>query len=563
MKQLTVLIAVFSYRVSCDTIQSCESLIYCQGKLLDTVQKARVFDDSKTFVDMIQRNPANVTLANFENLMDSTDDHPTDEEVTQFVTDNFVSEGELEDWSPADYKNNPKFLKKIEDIVVRDFARTLVSIWPSLARKVKPEVTDNPDRHSLIPVPNGFMVPGGRFKELYYWDSYWIIKGLLLSEMTDTARGMLENFLSLVQRFGFVPNGSRIYYLNRSQPPLLSLMAGLYVEATKDVDWLEKNIDTLESELKWWLNNRVIDIERDGVKYTLAHYASESGTPRPESYYEDIRTCAVYGEEEKENCYQNLKSGAESGWDFSSRWIFDPKGGTNSNLTHVEAKRVIPVDLNSYLCKAFKQLSVFYELLGDADKAIQWLEKSSSWQKSIELVLYDRTDGIWYDYDSALQQPRKLFFPSNFAPLWAGSYDVSLSDEYGSRAARYFTDTGIMDYTGGIPTSLDQSGEQWDYPNAWPPLQEIVVLGLKQTGNEEAAKIAETFARRWVDANIRGYNSDKVMFEKYDAVHSGQYGGGGEYTVQSGFGWSNGVALSLINNFYVEGDNKSSKARRR
>lgn len=209
------------------------------------------------------------------------------------------------------------------------------------------------------------------------------------------------------------------------------------------------------------------------------------------------------------------------------------------------------MDLNAILCKAFKIMARLYQLVGNDNKSNQWLEKSSSWQKSIELVLYDKEDGIWHDYDTELSQPRKLFFPSNFAPLYCDCYDTAFREEYGSKAAAYFTNQGINDFHGGIPTSLEQSGEQWDMPNAWPPLQEIVILGLKNTGNLQAVRISTSFATRWITANIRGYRSHNEMFEKYDAINSGEYGGGGEYTVQSGFGWTNGVALSLINTYYV------------
>lgn len=565
MKRIAiVLVALFSYgSAKSETPQSCDSLVYCQGELLDTVQSSKIFSDSKTFVDMSQVNPVNKTLDNFNKLMNSTNNNPTRDEVEKFVEENFVSKGELEEWTPPDFKSNPAFLKSINDLVIRDFARTLVSIWLDLGRKVKSEVNEEPDRYSLIPLPNGFIVPGGRFQEVYYWDSYWIIKGLLLSEMTDTVRGMLENFLSLVERYGFIPNGSRVYYLNRSQPPLLALMVGLYIENTNDIDWLRQYIDVVEEELMWWLNNRVIDVEKDGVKYTLAHYASESGTPRPESYSQDVNTCLSYQDQtDKENCYKNLKSGAESGWDFSTRWFFDSEGGTNTNLTGIQTTRVIPVDLNSFLCKAFKVMGELYTLVGNDKKSNQWQEKSASWQKSIELVLYDREDGIWHDYDMVLSQPRKLFFPSNFAPLYCDCYDTAFRDEYGSKAAKYFVDQGINDFQGGIPTSLEQSGEQWDMPNAWPPLQEMVILGLKSTGNLEAVKISKNVAKRWVTANIRGYISKKDMFEKYDAINSGEYGGGGEYTVQTGFGWTNGVALSIINTYYVNSDTYKIARRR-
>lgn len=295
---ILVLVSILSHnQFHSATLPSCDSLVYCQGDLLDTVQRSKIFEDSKTFVDMIQINPSSQTLENFERFKRETNNNPTRDDIRKFVNDNFVAEGELESWSPSDHNGNPAFLQRIDDVVVRDFARNLVNIWPTLARKVKREVTENPDRHSLIPVPNGFIIPGGRFRELYYWDSYWIMEGLLICEMQDTVRGMLENLLSFVERYGFVPNGGRVYYLNRSQPPLLTLMVGLYLEATNDTKWLRRNIGTLERELKWWLTNRTVTVEKNGVKYTLAHFGSDSGTPRPESYNEDIETCAAFDDE--------------------------------------------------------------------------------------------------------------------------------------------------------------------------------------------------------------------------------------------------------------------------
>ncbi|KAG5868595.1 hypothetical protein JTB14_033072 [Gonioctena quinquepunctata] len=279
MQVLTIiLVAIFiCEKTETTIIQSCDSLIYCQGELLEVVQKARIFNDSKTFVDLSQKNDANETLERFNSFMESYNNSPTREEVGDFVKENFGSIVELEKWTPSDYITNPKFLKKIEDITVRDFARNLIRIWPNLARKVK----------------------SGRFTEIYYWDSYWIVEGLIISEMTETVRGILENFLSLVERYGFVPNGSRVYYLNRSQPPLLSSMVRLYIDATNDLDWLRKHINTLEKELKWWCDNRTIKIKKNGKYHQLARYASESGTPRPESYFEDLITCSTYSGADK------------------------------------------------------------------------------------------------------------------------------------------------------------------------------------------------------------------------------------------------------------------------
>ncbi|XP_076256759.1 trehalase-like isoform X2 [Rhynchophorus ferrugineus] len=541
------------------TVESCPSFVYCQGQLLDTVQHLRIYKDSKTFVDMSQRNTEETTLANFNTMMKNTNNKPTVENVTKFINQNFLSETEMDDWTPSDFKTNPDFLSEIRDRKVKRFATQLVAFWPHLGRKIKNSVKNNPSRYSLIPVPQGFIVPGGRFREIYYWDSYWIIKGLLLSEMHDTTRGMLDNFIYMIKTYGFIPNGSRVYYLNRSQPPLFTLMVDLYISSSNDIDWLKDNIQYIEKELLFWLNQRTVTITKDGVQHKLAHFGPESNTPRPESYAEDIITCAGYTTAaQKAHCYNALKTGAETGWDFSTRWLFDNNGGTNTNLTKIDAQRVIPVDLNAFLCKSFKSLSDFYEKIGNSTKQAEWSTRHQSLLNSTEALLYDKEDGIWYDYDRTLNKQRKIFFASNFAPLWSNCYNTSQKDSYGERAAKYMYAKGVHTYLGGIPTSLEQSGEQWDLPNAWPPLQEFVILGLHNTENSEAKKIAAIFAKRWIAANMVGFERDGAMYEKYDAIHSGSYGGGGEYDVQIGFGWSNGVALSLIDTFYASGASMST-----
>lgn len=298
MSLVAVLFLFGANYVLSETEQSCASPIYCQGELLNTVQLAQlsIFNDSKQFVDMSLKNGVNETLASFNQLMASTNNAPSKQQLIDFVHDWFENVNELEDWTPADYTASPAFLDRITRNDIAATARSVVAIWPSLGRKVAQEVAERPDRHSLISLPNGFIIPGGRFREIYYWDTYWIVEGLLLSEMEETVRGILENFLSLVERYGFIPNGSRVYYLNRSQPPMLTLMASNWYKQTKNSTWLADNIDTLEKEVQFFLDNRMVEVTKDGVTYNLAHYASRSGTPRPESYREDVKTCAFYGE---------------------------------------------------------------------------------------------------------------------------------------------------------------------------------------------------------------------------------------------------------------------------
>ncbi|XP_057670546.1 trehalase-like [Diorhabda carinulata] len=543
---LTILQLIFAQHK-----QSCHSPVYCQGDLLHVVQTAKIFNDSKTFVDMVMINPVNETLQKFQTMMNENDDNPSRDQIQKFVFENFKSIGELEEWFPRDFKKEPKIIKEIQDPVIRVFAQNIINIWPTLTRKVSYHVFDHPETHSLIPVEHPFIIPGGRFKEYYYWDSYWILKGLLLSDMLETAKGLVQNLLSMVERFGFIPNGGRIYYLNRSQPPLLSLMVADYVKFSKDFEFIRQNINTLDKEIQFWLNKRLAKITKDGKQYELAHYDSESDTPRPESYLEDIETCLLLkSEEERYECYTDLKGGAESGWDFSSRWLFDKKGYPTGNLTYINTRRNIPADLNAFLYKAFNVMYKFNLILQNDQMAKFYLDCMERWKLAIENILWNEEDGTWYDYDLKLEKQRKYYFASNLTPLWAGAFDESQRLEKGRRSVKYLKKMGIDQYRGGIPTSLFPTGQQWDFPNAWSPYQNLIIIGLEKSGDPEAQELAEHLAHIWVNSNIKAFHENKVMFEKYSAESSGHFGGGGEYHIQAGFGWSNGCILELIHLYF-------------
>lgn len=235
------------------------------------------------------------TLEKFEIMMNDVTEHPpSPEEIRRFVDENFDEAGsEFEDWNPIDWRKEPKFLKGIKDPNLRKFASDLNDIWKSLGRKMKEDVRINQDLYSILYVPHPVIVPGGRFREFYYWDSYWIIKGLLLSEMHVTVRGMLTNFVSIVKEYGFIPNGGRIYYTMRSQPPMLTPMVKVYLDETNDVDWLKENLWLLEKEFNFWMTNRTVEVEKNGHNYTLARYYENSSGPRPESY-RYINTLVLY-----------------------------------------------------------------------------------------------------------------------------------------------------------------------------------------------------------------------------------------------------------------------------
>lgn len=526
---------------------SCVRPVYCDSKLLHHVQLARIFKDSKTFVDLEMKNNENTTLAAFAVLLNNTNDNPTKEQLKEFVDEYFSAVGELENWTPPDYSPQPAFLAGITDKNFRNFGKGVHDIWPTLGRKVKSIVFEEPERFSLVPVDNGFIIPGGRFTELYYWDTYWIIEGLLVSGMHNTVKGVIQNLLQLVKKFGHVPNGSRWYYQQRSQPPLLTAMVSLYFRATNDIKFLEDNICTLEAELEYWLGTQLITFKVGDRAYTLLRYNVPSKGPRPESYYEDYTNAQQFGTPERQQqFYTDLKSGAESGWDFSSRWFINKDGNNNDTLLTLRATEIIPVDLNAIFANALKNVAHFQAKLLNRRKAAHWERLAKQWRTTIAEVLWNDGDGVWYDWDLANGRHRKYFYPSNVAPLWMGAVDKQFIRKNAPRILTWLDNSHGLDFPGGVPTSLSRSGEQWDFPNAWPPLVSLTVNALEALDTKEGSQKAREVAQTWLRACLKGFNSTKQMFEKYDVELPGKIGGGGEYTVQTGFGWSNGVILEFL-----------------
>lgn len=544
-----VLLAYLAQLISCsEKPPPCYSDIYCHGPLLHTVQTAKLYEDSKTFVDMKMKQSPNQTMANFRNFMEKHFHDPLPEDVEQFLEDNFEEAGsEFTPWSPSDWTENPKYLRRIKDPEFRKWGAYLNNVWKDLGRKMKDDVKENQDLYSIIWVPNPVIVPGGRFREFYYWDSYWIIQGLLLSGMHATSRGMLENFMHIVESYGHIPNGGRIYYLERSQPPLLIPTVKLYADNTKDFDFVKNHIDTMDKEFQYWMNQHTKIVHYQGKNYTLAVYGDNSKGPRPESYLEDIETAETLKDDQKEEFYSELKAAAESGWDFSSRWFILNK--TNSGrLINTKTRHIVPVDLNSFIYWNAAILRDFHDKLGNKEKAFYYREKSEEWLDAVTAVLWDEESRVWLDYDLLNSMRRKYFYPSNISPLFTGCYRLENKEKTIASVMKYLEENNIK-YDGGIPTSMEYTGEQWDYPNAWPPLQHMVIVGLNNTGDAYAQRLAKELATIWLQSNYHAYKDTYAMYEKYDATKFGQGGGGGEYKVQVGFGWTNGIIIHLLNEY--------------
>lgn len=525
-----------------DTAPACDSPIYCQGDLLDIIQRMRLFNDSKTFVDMSLKQSPEEVLSAFNNLSKPI----SEAQGRKFVGDHFSGPGdEFQPWKPTDLPRMPAIMNHIKDPLLRGFAWDLCRTWKDLGRKIKSDVKLNPDRYSLVYLPNPFIVPGGRFRETYYWDTYWVVKGLLLCEMTDTVKGMLENFAFMIERFGFIPNGGRVYYSRRSQPPFFIPMMYDYYKATKNLTFVQSHLPAMEAEYAFWMTNRSVSVQRGDVTHILNRYASSVNSPRPESYSEDLKTASsTNNSSARRQLYQNLVSAAESGWDFSSRW-FSRDPGTNLTLDTTRTTNILPVDLNSVLCMNEHILSELFNKTGNQEKGKNYSKNWQRRQTAIFNVLWNPTKRVWQDLDIAANSHRDYFYASNILPLFALCKGKNETQTENS-VLTYLQNLGVLKFAGGFPTSLDTTGQQWDLPNGWPPLQHMTIWGMSQSQNQQLKAEAFSLANKSIVSNWIAWNRSRNMYEKYSTNISGEGGSGGEYGVQEGFGWSNGVVLELL-----------------
>lgn len=359
-----------------ETLKTCNSQVYCNDEVLTPIQFSGIFNDSKTFVDMPMKASVEDVLNAFYNLPPT----PTKDDIITFLNTYFDAPGsDIESWTPEDWISSPPLLNKIVDTSLSTWANELNEIWKQLGRKTTSNVQEYPERHSILPFQNGFIVPGGRFREFYYWDTFWIVDGLLTCGMFDTVNGTLANFVSMIDTFGFIPNGARIYYSERSQPPLFTQMVWSYYQAalhSPDFTDDPKNIlkmylPSLDSEYQFWMNQRSVNISVNNENYILNRYMANSNLPRPEGYTEDISTAVESGVTDPgspQQIYQDIASGAESGWDFSSRWF-----SNYQNLTTIKTTEIIPVDLNSILYKNEITLYQMHTILSNTNSATNYL----------------------------------------------------------------------------------------------------------------------------------------------------------------------------------------------
>ncbi len=487
------------------------------GELFHDAQMARVFPDSKTFADCQPRFAVEEITAAYRKERQGKSFNLKD-----FVYRNFVV--------PAPQTVPPTAPE------VRTMAEHIRSNW---ARLIRPPDSLS-ERSSLLPLPYPYIVPGGRFREIYYWDTYFTCLGLAASGRWDLVGNMTKNFAYLIDTYGFIPNGNRTYYLSRSQPPFFSHMVMLLGEF-KGLDTAAVYLPQLEKEYAFWMDgrNKLTDdnpahrhvVRLAGGTY-LNRYWDAAEKPRPEAYREDFTLAQGLPEAEQKRLYRNIRAACESGWDFSSRWFADGK-----NLSSIVTTEIIPVDLNSLLYHLEETLATLYDHRGNTGKAAGYRKLAQARRNAILRYCWDEAKGFFGDYHYPSGKPTGRLSMAAAYPLWMGIADSLQAVRVAARLQKEFLAEG------GVATTLAATRQQWDYPNGWPPLQWIAVKGLTRYQQPELASLLRN---RWLKVNRRVYDRTGRMVEKYNVVDMSLEAGGGEYPVQDGFGWTNGVALDLL-----------------
>ncbi|HWB64892.1 MAG TPA: alpha,alpha-trehalase TreF, partial [Chitinophagales bacterium] len=395
---------------------------------------------------------------------------------------------------------------------------------------------------SLLPLPNPFIIPGSRFREIYYWDSYFILLGLKENSDTFMIENMVRNFAWLIRKYGFVPNGNRSYYLTRSQPPYFSLMVDLLAEI-EGAKAYQTYLPQLVREYLWWMKgedsikpgealNHVVNI--DGT--ILNRYWDYSEGPREESYKEDIDS-AAHTTQPPQQFFRNVRAAAESGWDFSSRWFAD-----GHSFATIHTTEIIPVDLNCLLYHLEETIANAYNLTGDTAAAKVYRQKAENRRQAILKYCWNEKDGFYTDYCFTSHALSHALTIAGLYPLFFKIATPEQADLVQQKVRDKFL------CAGGVVTSLKDSGQQWDWPNGWAPMQYITITGLDNYGYNSLAK---QIAVNWVNLNVSVFKDTGKLLEKYNVENINLPGGGGEYPLQDGFGWTNGVLLKLMDKYKI------------
>ncbi|MGV3640746.1 MAG: alpha,alpha-trehalase TreF [Adhaeribacter sp.] len=484
------------------------------GDLFKAVQLQGIFPDSKTFPDCIP-------VLSPELVMEA---YHAEKDLPGFDLHAFVFQYFKMPAQPAtNFTSDPTL--PVSDHIKR--------LWPLLTRQAIN------DYSSRIHLPHPYVVPGGRFREIYYWDSYFTMLGLQASGEYELIEQMVDNFTFLIYSVGHIPNGNRSYYTSRSQPPFYALMVKLLGEINGPGVWRTYGM-ALQKEYDYWMDGAATLTEQQPAHRRvvrlpdgslLNRYWDDHPAPRPESYVEDVNLSKV-SSQDPIVLFRHIRAAAESGWDFSSRWFADAQ-----EMATIHTTDIIPVDLNALMYNLELSLAEVAGQEQDEERAHHFRELAGKRKKALNKYCWSDKQGFYMDFDFVSRHHTPVCSVAASFPLF---FQMALP-----RQAQCVAEKLEKDFLkpGGLLTTLHHTHEQWDAPNAWAPMQYISIQGLRHYG---FGHLADKIKENWLQLNIRVYKATGKLVEKYNVVEALAEAGGGEYPLQDGFGWTNGVLLKLL-----------------
>jgi len=483
--------------------------------LFNTVEMERIFPDSKEFADALPKSSPSDILAQYH-----SEKPRSRAELKRFVEEHFEFPADISSGTAAN-----------DQVPIREH---IDSLWGPLTR----ESTVTAAYSSLLPLPLPYVVPGARFREVYYWDTYFTMLGLAEAGRQDLIRSLVGNFAFLINTYGHIPNGNRSYYLSRSQPPFFFKMVGL-ISPNDEAAAFAQYLPELRKEYAFWMDGakglrpgtarRHVVALPDGS--ILNRYWDDSDTARDESYREDWTLAKTSGREPRQ-LFHDIRSAAESGWDFSSRWF-----GDGHTLATIDTAEIVPPDLNSLLFGLENAIRSGCERTADKPCVRDFSRRAAARRAAVNKYLWDEQSGRYLDYHYKLRRRIDRVNAATLYPLFVGMS----SDHQASKVASVVSRDLLK--PGGLAATNVNTGQQWDAPNGWAPLQWISVSALSRYRHP---LMAEEIACRWMVNVARVYRQSGKLVEKYDVVTPERAGGGGEYPLQDGFGWTNGVMRKLM-----------------
>lgn len=483
-------------------------------ELFRAVQKDSLFEDSKVFVDAKPLKPLDKILSKYQK-----GNHKKKFNLKSFVEKYF----ELPQYRNMASNGNKPAL--IEDYITAQ--------WNDIIATTK--TSDG----TIIGVPDPYVASSGAFQEMHYWNSYFNMLGLIAADKPQAAKQILDNCSYLIDKYGYMPASNRSYSLSRSSPPVYSLMVKLIVDLDSTLD-VENFLPYLEKEYRFWMqgadeltnmnsaDKRVVLMPHGEI---MNRYWDSLATPRPEAYREDWQIEGTV-EGDSTRLFRNIRAAQESGWGFNSRWL-----GYTKSFATLQTTEIIPVDLNCLLYHLEITLSEAYLHVGDGDQAEAMAVAADYRKNGILKYCWIDDEGFFMDYAFWDQYHTGIHSLAGVFPLFFGI----ATDDQVLLVIEKLENEFLKE--GGLMTSLTESGEAWDSPNGWAPLQYIAVEGLKRY---QYNGLADDIIYRWTNNVNQVYEKTGKILAKYNVVEVEKPPVEGRYRVKNGFAWTVAIYLKFL-----------------